>query len=395
MRAGQYRRKLRAVKLCLLHVDTERGWRGGERQALWLARELGRRGHLSIVAARTGEPLHDCARAAGLPTVACDPAGEADLLAAWRLHRVIRAEGIDIVHAHTAHAVAIAALATLGMPVPLVVSRRVDFRLRNNAGTRWKYGRASMLIAISRAVAGVLEASGMAGERIRVVPDGVDMDRVVAPATSDVLASLGVRGSGPLVVQVSQLVGHKDPLNFVRAMARARELVPSIAALLVGDGPLRAAVEAEVQSRGLTGVVHVAGYRADADALLAAADVATLSSSEEGMGSVLLDALAFGLPVAATRAGGIPEVITDGVSGLLAPPRDPAALGEAIARLVTDPELRARLRGNARARAVEFSVERMTDRTIEVYEEVLNGTGRLARTRTVKSSSSASVTRAP
>jgi glycosyltransferase involved in cell wall biosynthesis len=110
---------------------------------------------------------------------------------------------------------------------------------------------------------------------------------------------------------------------------------------------------------------------------------------------VLLDALSFGLPVAATRAGGIPEVITDGVSGLLAPPRDPTALGDAIARLVTDPALRARLCANARPRALEFSVERMTDRTIEVYEEVLNGTGRRARTRTVKSSSSASVTRAP
>jgi glycosyltransferase involved in cell wall biosynthesis len=275
------------------------------------------------------------------------------------------------------------------------VSRRVDFRLRNNAGTRWKYGRASMLIAISRAVAGVLEASGIPGERIRVVPDGVDMDRVVAPAAREVLASLGVQHSGPLVVQVAQLVGHKDPLNFVRAMARARELVPAIEAVLVGDGPLRAAVEAEVRLRGLTGVVHVAGYRSDADSLLAAADVAALSSSEEGMGSVLLDALAFGLPVAATRAGGIPEVITDGVSGLLAPPRDPRALGDAIARLVTDPALRARLRANARGRALEFSVERMTDRTIEVYEEVLNGTGRLARTRTVNSSSSASVTRAP
>jgi L-malate glycosyltransferase len=383
------------VKLCLLHVDTERGWRGGERQTLWLARELGRRGHVSIVAARTGEPLHDRARAAGLLTVACDPAGEADLLAAWRLRRLIRVRAIDVVHAHTAHAVAIAALATLGMPVPLVVSRRVDFRLRNNAGTRWKYGRASMLIAISRAVAGVLEASGIPGERIRVVPDGVDMDRVVAPAAREVLASLGVQHSGPLVVQVAQLVGHKDPLNFVRAMARARELVPAIEAVLVGDGPLRAAVEAEVRLRGLTGVVHVAGYRSDADSLLAAADVAALSSSEEGMGSVLLDALAFGLPVAATRAGGIPEVITDGVSGLLAPPRDPRALGDAIARLVTDPALRARLRANARGRALEFSVERMTDRTIEVYEEVLNGTGRLARTRTVNSSSSASVTRAP
>jgi len=119
---------------------------------------------------------------------------------------------------------------------------------------------------------------------------------------------------------------------------------------------------------GQDGVVHLAGYRTDADALLAAADVATLSSREEGMGSVLLDALAFGVPIAATRAGGIPEVIVDGDSGLLSERENPTALGDAIASILTDSRLRARLRATSMARASEFSVERMADRTISVYE---------------------------
>jgi glycosyltransferase involved in cell wall biosynthesis len=209
------------------------------------------------------------------------------------------------------------------------------------------------------------------------------------------LGSLGITGGGPLVVQVAQLVGHKDPLTFVRAMARVRDQVPDIEALMVGDGPLRLDIEREVRALDLGAVVRLAGYRNDADSLLAAASVATLSSSEEGMGSVLLDALAFGLPVAATRAGGIPEVIVDGVSGLLASVRDPNALGDAIIALLRDDALRERVRMNARARAIEFSVERMTDRTIEVYEEVLDRYGRSPRTSAAKSSSSASVTRAP
>jgi glycosyltransferase involved in cell wall biosynthesis len=153
-------------------------------------------------------------------------------------------------------------------------------------------------------------------------------------------------------------------------MARVRERVPVAHGLLVGDGPLRPDVEREIHSLSLHDVVHVAGYRTDADALLAAADVATLSSREEGMGSVLLDALAFGLPIATTRAGGIPEVIVDGESGVLAERENPAALGDAIASILMDAELRTRLRENAAARASEFSVERMTDRTISVYESV-------------------------
>jgi glycosyltransferase involved in cell wall biosynthesis len=283
--------------------------------------------------------------------------------AALALRRAIRKHGIDLVHAHTAHAVATAALATLGTRVPFVVSRRVDFRLRDNVGTRLKYGRAALFIAVSNAVATVLEASGIDRSRIAVVPDGVDVHRVVEPAR---------RGPEPLVVQVTALVGHKDPLNFVRAVDRARQLVPELRAALVGDGPLRAEVEAEVARLGLGTVVRVAGFRPDADEILASADVVCLSSREEGMGSVLLDALVMAKPIAATLAGGIPEVVGD--CGVLVPVQDPKALGEAIARLIRDETLAADIRSRTSARAAAFSVERMADRTIEVYERVL-GTG--------------------
>ena len=204
------------------------------------------------------------------------------------------------------------------------------------------------------------------------MPDGVDTERTVTPAPRDALLSLGIPVDAPLIVQVSQLVGHKDPLNFVGAIARLHDRIPSAHALLAGDGPLRRDVEEEVRRLGLQGVLHVAGYRTDADALLAAADVASLSSREEGMGSVLLDALAFGIPIAATRAGGIPEVVEDGESGLLADVADPVALGDAMARLLTDPALTNRVRQNALTRAQDFSVERMTDRTIDVYERVFS-----------------------
>lgn len=384
------------MSLNVLHVDTERGWRGGERQTLWLARELATRGHVSIVAARDGEPLMQRAIEAGVETASCAPRFEGDLSAAWRLRRVIRDRKIDIVHAHTAHAVATAALATLRLDVPVVVARRVDFKLRDNAATRWKYGRAAMIIAISRAVARVLAASGVDERRVRVVPDGVDVHRTITPANATTLAALGVQSGAPLVVQVAQLVGHKDPLNFVRAVAHARSIVPTIQALLVGDGSLRGDVENEVRTLGLETTLHLAGYRTDADELLAAADVACLSSREEGMGSVLLDALAFARPIAATTAGGIPEVIEHGETGLLAAPQNPIGLGDAMVELLTDRTLAARLGANGRARAADFSVERMTDRTVAVYEEVLNDRGgRRSRIDPASSASSPSVTVAP
>ena len=368
---------------------------------LWLAAELERRGHNSVVAARPGEPLAVRSREAGLTVHECAPAFEADPRAVLALRRRIVGSQIEIVHAHTAHAVGLGALATLGLDVPLVASRRVDFHLRRNFGTGWKYGRVAAIIAISHAVADVLVSDGIARERIEVVPDGTDVHRNIRPASREVLESLGVPAAAPLAVQVAQLVAHKDPLNFVRAIAAARRRVPALHALLVGDGPLRAEVEQAVRALGLTGTLHVAGYRQDADAMLAAADIVVLSSREEGMGSVLLDALYLGKAIAATRAGGIPEVIDDSVTGLLAPVGDPETLGAHIAALAVDSELAGRLGQAARLRANDFSVERMADRTLAVYERVTTPAARGTRDATKRltdaatRTSSASSIRAP
>jgi glycosyltransferase involved in cell wall biosynthesis len=355
----------------VLHVNTEKGWRGGERQTLWLAMWLARMGHFSIVACRPGEPLAKRALEERLHVVSTTPIGELDLAAAFRLRAYIRKENIQIVHAHTAHAVALAAFATMGTSAAMVTTRRVDFRLRPNLASRWKYGRARAIIAISKAVADALVASGIARDRIEVIPSGVDLSRTFVPATAETLALLGVPARAPLVVQVSQLVPHKDPVTFVRAIAEARRRVPGLHALLVGDGQLRADVESAILESGVGDILHLTGYRRDADSLLMAADVVTLSSKEEGLGTVLLDAMSMGKPIAAPAAGGIPEIVEHEKSGLVSSVGDAKRLGENIASLLTNKVLASRLSAGARERVKEFSVQRTSDRTLEVYRRLL------------------------
>lgn len=358
-------------RLTVLELDTERGWRGGERQLLWHAKVLARLGHRALVAARPNEPLARRAAELGVPVFAVSPAMEFDPRAALALRRVIRRERVDIVHSHTAHGVSLGALACLGTNAKLVITRHSDFRLRANLGTRWKYGRVDGLIAISSASKNAMIASGIPAGSITVVRGGSDQSSPIAPATRSTLESLGVPATSPVVVQVSQLVQHKDPLTFVAAIDAARAQVPSIKAVLVGDGPLRPDVERAVAERSLGEHLRVAGYRSDADALLAAANVVTLSSEEDALPSVLFDALFCGKPICATSAGGVPEIIEDGVSGLLSPVHDAAALGAAIARVITNPALASDLSAAARERAKEFSIERSVGRTIAVYERVL------------------------
>lgn len=359
-----------AQPLRVLHLDTGRGWRGGQRQVLWLARGLAALGVGNVIGARTGEPLATKAADGGIHVVQFAPAFQADPRAAYLLRHTVRRLRIDVVHAHTSHDAGLAALATLGTGVPFVSARRVDFALGSSIGSRWKYGRAAAILAVSAAVADVVGRARL-GTPVIVVPDGTDVRRPRKPAQGGILEALGVPGDAPLVVQVAQLVGHKDPLTYVKAVAAAHRQVPRLHALLVGEGPLRPAVEDAVREHRLENVLHLTGYRTDADELLAAADVVTLSSREEGMGSVLLDALVFARPVAATRAGGIPEVVHHGETGLLSDVGDGEALGASIVALLADRACAARMGAAARARAPEFSIEAMAMRTRDVYDTVL------------------------
>jgi glycosyltransferase involved in cell wall biosynthesis len=357
--------------LRVVHVDTERGWRGGERQAFWLAERLMWQGHHSVIAARPDEPLATKAEEAKIPVVPLSPFGEMDILSAMSLRRAIINEEADIVHAHSGHAVALAALATMGTRARMVLTRRVSFPLKRNPASLWKYARADAMIAVCRATADALVASGIESARITVAYSGVDLTRVIPPASPETLASLAVRPGAPLVVMVAALVGHKDPLTFVRAMDVARRTVPNVQALMVGEGDLRGAVEREIATLGLGDCVHLAGYRTDADSLMSVADVVSLSSSDDGIGGVVIDAMSFGKPVAATAAGGIPEAVVDGETGLLVPIGDATALGNAIARLITDRALAEQMGANGIRRAPQFSIDNTVTRTLEVYERVL------------------------
>jgi glycosyltransferase involved in cell wall biosynthesis len=362
-------------RVTVLHLDTERGWRGGERQALWLAEALAADGHRSIVAARRDEPLLAAARKSKLEVFEFSPHSEIDLFAIAKLRRFLNRERVQILHAHTGHAVALGALATIGTKAKLVITRRVDFRLRDNPFSRWIYGRASAIIAISAAVGEALAASGIPRSRIQIVHSGMKLGRKVNHASRIRLDELGARGR-PLVVQVAALVPHKDPVTFVRAIHAVRKKIPAVQALMLGEGPLRREVERVRAELGLGGVLHAPGHISDADSVLAAADVATLSSREEGLGTVLLEALALGIPVAACEGGGIPESIVNEVTGLTAPVGDHAALGRAIIRLLEDRPLAQRLAGAGGERVRErFSMERTARETLAVYRRVL-GEGR-------------------
>ena len=354
----------------VLHVDSARGWRGGQNQVWLSARGMAARGHDVLVACRAGGMLAERARAAGLAVREMRFRGDLWPAAALALAWVLREMRPDVVHLHDPHAVSAGLLARrLAGRRPLVATRRVDFALRGFLSRR-KYAACDRVIAVSEAIAGVLRRGGLSTERVRLVYEGVP-DRRAQTGGREALRELGVPEDAPVVGNVAALTGHKDQATLLAAAARVGVHLPEARFVIVGEGELRGQLEAQARDLGLERRCIFAGFRADLDRLIPAFTVFCLSSHMEGLGTSLLDAMAFGVPVVATAAGGIPEAVTDGITGRLVPPRDPDALAAALVEALQDPARRDAWGRAGRKRFEErFTADRMVEATLAVYAEL-------------------------
>ena len=354
----------------VLHVDSARGWRGGQNQALLTARGMAARGHEVVVACQAGGALAERARGAGLAVRELSFAGDLSPAPVLALRGALRELRPDVVQLHDPHAVSAGLIAArVGPRVAVVATRRVDFRLRGVL-SRWKYRACGRVIAVSEAIAAVLRKDRLPPERVRVVHEGVP-DRPPQPGGRDALRELGIPDGAPVVGNVAALTGHKDHATLLAAAARVATRVPDARFVIVGDGELREELEALARRLGLERRCLFAGFRADLDRLIPAFTVFCLSSHMEGLGTSLLDAMAFGVPVVATAAGGIPEVVADGITGRIVPPRDPDALAAALVDALDGPERRAAWGRAGRQRFEErFTADRMVDSTLAVYGEL-------------------------
>jgi glycosyltransferase involved in cell wall biosynthesis len=298
--------------LRILHIDSEREMRGGQWQALYLMQGLAALGYEQELLAPAGSALLDAAAARRLS------AGPMSVSAVAR-----NARRFDIVHAHTARAHAVAAPFAGGR---LVVARRVAFPLRRSAVSRWKYGRAAHYIAVSQFVRDALMQGGVPAEKVTVVYDGVPLP---AAWTSG--------GGGRLTLALDSA----DPL-------KGRDVVE------------RAGAIAGVRVQ----------FSQDLPADLADAGLFVYITESEGLGSAALLASAHGVPVVASRVGGLPEAVEDGVTGLLTT-GDPAEVAAAMLRILNDRTLAAQMGVAGRARVEQhFTIEAMVRGTAAVYEKV-------------------------
>jgi glycosyltransferase involved in cell wall biosynthesis len=359
-----------------LHVDTARTWRGGQNQVLLTVNGLRAIGERAALVAHPDGELRRRA-AEGLELVPLAPRTEMDLTAAWRFARVIKRLAPDVIHAHDPHGVAMASLAlSLRAAAPgrlpaLVASRRVDFHLKGNSFSRWKYRQVDCFIAASEAIRQMLVADRVSADRTVTVHEGIDVEHVLAAPPVNVHQAFWLPHHAPVVGNVAALVPHKGQRYLVDAAHLVVREIPDARFILLGEGELREHLEKQVREHHLEKHVLLPGFRTDVLGCIKGFDLFVMSSVTEGLGTSLLDAMACRRPIVATRTGGIPEIVEDGVNGLLAAPRDAASLAAAIVRALNDETLRQRMGEAGFARVRErFTVEKMVEQTSAVYARV-------------------------
>ena len=369
-----------------LHIDTARSWRGGQNQVLLTVlglREIGQRA--ALIAHPDGELRRRAEE--GVDLIPLAPRSEMDLSAAWRLSRVLKRLKPDVVHAHDPHGLAMASLAlslggaSAGRQAPaLVASRRVDFHLKGNSLSRWKHRQVDCFIAASEAIRRILIADGVPDDQAVTVHEGIDVERVASVPSVDVHQTFWLPHHAPVVGNVAALVPHKGQRYLIEAAHRVVQEIPDARFVILGEGELRDQLERQVREHHLEKHVLLPGFRTDVMGCLKSFDLFVMSSVTEGLGTSLLDAMACSRPIVATTAGGIPEVVADGETGVLVPPRDHAAMANAIVTLLNDAPRRTQMgeAGLVRVRD-RFTVERMVAETAAVYARVA-GKGHAADT---------------
>ena len=361
----------------VLMVSSERTWGGGEAQLELLMKGLLADGLRVHLAAPANSEIRRRVRELDAPFHPVAIENGFDLVSAWRLRSVVKRGRFGVVHSHTSHAHSTSFMACTTVPKSQrpfqVVSRRVAAPVATHWLSRAKYQKgADVFLAVSNCVRDVLADGGVPHDKIRLVHDGIDLskfDRVGENAY--VKTEFGIdAGRTPVVGNVAALAPYKSQVDIIRAAPIVRDRYPRVKFLIVGEGKLREHLQSLIDEMGLAGTVVLTGFRDDPLEIMSTFACFVLSSYLEGLGTSVMDAQAMGIPVVATDAGGIPDIVEDGVTGLLTPARDPQALARAILRVLDDPHFGQHIANKALARSRGYDYRRMVYKTLDAYNEL-------------------------
>lgn len=362
--------------LHILHYNTASLWRGSEQQGLYLIQQLNK---FPVVQYAVGQPdrlFLDTVAPYVNGTFSLRTRGEFNPLAVLRLREIIKRYKIDIVHTHTTAAHAIALQAKYLYPkFKLVVHRRVDFAIKNNPISLFKYrsDKVDRILCVSKFVKDVLVWQSVPREKTIVIYSGVDPGKFRHPdpvMVERMRRQYRITDYTVVLLNIAALTAHKDHRTLIEAMKFLSAKQIKFKLIIIGEGEQREFLEKRIETLKLSDQIVLAGYRSDLDNFFSLATMVVHSSQDEGLGTVILDALANGKPVVATNAGGIPEILGQNEYGVLVPRLNPKALALGIFNLLQNKDQMENYCRVSVKRVQEFSIQNMAEQTFSVYQNL-------------------------
>lgn len=358
----------------VLHLSSERTWRGGEQQIAYLINESIKSGVEIFVACRRGSAFETYCKNNNIDHLALPFLNEFDLGTSYEIKNLCKYMGMDLLHVHSSHSHALAVWShIIGNKTPIILHRRVDFPVKKNFLSLYKYNHPAIrkIICVSDKIKEVVSESLKQPRKCVTIYSGIDLSKFVYTGEAGKLKrEFGLADNTKLIGNISAIAPHKDYKTFVDTAEIICNQKKNIIFLIIGDGPSGNEIKAYVKDKGLEDKIIFTGFRKDVPEILPELDIFLITSKTEGLGTTILDSFACKVPVVATAGGGIPEIINNEVTGLLAPVGKADILAEKINTLLENTFLKEKIRSEAFLEVQKFSKEKTAEKTLLLYEEV-------------------------
>lgn len=367
----------KSAEVTVIHFSSKSFWRGGEQQITFLIEEYKQLGIGQVLLCPENSLLHRRMK----NTVRCFTFTKLlniDPICSGLLAAICKKHPHAVVHVHdsTAHTIAVISGVFFFNRTPVVLSRRVDFEIKPGFLSTFKYNYPTVksIICVSRSIQSVIQVRIRDNSKLVTILSGIDVEFHAGVSKNGLLKErYNLPLDAILVGNTAALAPHKDYYTFVDTADLLVKSDKRFRFFIIGDGPEYKSIRSYIRKKGLHEYIAMTGFLEEASTILPELDFFLMTSRSEGLGTSIMNAFACKVPVISTDAGGIPEIITDKETGLLAPVRNARALADHVLRLVDDPELKDSIVARAYQRIQEFSKKQTAKQTLEIYRKVLNG----------------------
>ena len=350
-------------------------WRGGERQISFLVKEFQHKGIQQAILCAVGSKMAEWCSHSGVSYFTYKKTLSLNPIVAWRIHQLDKRMAFTHIHTHDSHGhtFAVIAASLFGVKTPIIVHRRVDFPIKNNWLSSWKYNHHSIraIICVSGFIKKLIQPAINNSSVLDIVHSGIDLSIKPSENIKDFRQEYDIPKGHFIIINLSAIAPHKDYFTFVdTAEILLKRGLPAVFLLIGGDGGEMPKIKRFIRKKGLEKELILTGFREDVPDILSQTDLLLFTSKTEGLGGATLDALKAGVPVVTTAVGGVMEIVEDGVTGLVAPIGDAEGLAKQVEKMIADKNLQTRLVKNGKEKVELFSKEKNAEKIIAIYQKV-------------------------